>query len=238
MTEPQAPTRWLEDLENPPPADLMLGLEAFRELGPTAQQQASMQAQLSRNLERAAATKLAHAATLKLLAKSLTVVAIVIAGMVWWSSRSSHAQRDLPPQAVRIVSPPAAIVAEAPAPIAKVVAAEAAPEPSIPKPRKATRATLRAEAPPAQQDAQAELALLSRARRLLASAPERTLDLTEEHARTYLHGIFEQEREVLTIEALVQAGLRSEASARASRFRKQYPSSAHLERIQVVLSTP
>ena len=54
--------------------------------------------------------------------------------------------------------------------------------------------------------------------------------------RRYIaHGTFEQEREVLAIEALVRLGRGAEARARASAFTSAFPQSAHRRRIAVLL---
>jgi hypothetical protein len=87
-------------------------------------------------------------------------------------------------------------------------------------------------------DPQAELSLLSRARRVLAGSPSRALELTREHAEQFARGMFAQEREVLAIEALVKLGRASEAQTRAAAFERAHPRSTHLQRIRVILSTP
>jgi hypothetical protein len=48
--------------------------------------------------------------------------------------------------------------------------------------------------------------------------------------------MFEQEREVIAIDALLHANHRSEAVARARRFVSQYPQSAHAERLHDILA--
>jgi hypothetical protein len=75
-------------------------------------------------------------------------------------------------------------------------------------------------------DLPAELDLLARARRIVASAPARALQLTAEHARRYQDGVLAQEREVLAIDALARLGHRDLAAARARRF-ERYPDAAH-----------
>jgi hypothetical protein len=56
-----------------------------------------------------------------------------------------------------------------------------------------------------------------------------------EHRARFLHGAFEQEREVLAIEALVRLGRRAEAQGRAASFEAAFPHSAHRRRIAVLL---
>jgi hypothetical protein len=83
-----------------------------------------------------------------------------------------------------------------------------------------------------------ELALLARARRLLPSAPEETLRITELHRRRFAAPSFAQERELLAIEALVRRGEYVAAAQRARRFEKSYPHSLHRERLRILLASP
>jgi hypothetical protein len=91
---------------------------------------------------------------------------------------------------------------------------------------------------PSHADPALELDLLSRARRVVNSAPQRALELAEQHAHTYPNGLFSQEREVLIIDALHRLGRRAEAVARVQRFRRNYPSSAYLTRVEALLAAP
>jgi hypothetical protein len=77
--------------------------------------------------------------------------------------------------------------------------------------------------------------LLHRAQDSLESNPAQTLALCAEHARRFPSGAFTQEREVLAIDALLRLGRRSEAQARAERFIKANPASAHKRRIDELL---
>jgi len=87
-------------------------------------------------------------------------------------------------------------------------------------------------------DPLAELALLTRARRVLLSTPERTLALTEEHRRLYAHGAFAEERELLAIEALIRLGEQAAAKRRGETFLRDHPGSAHVVRVRDLLRTP
>jgi hypothetical protein len=106
-------------------------------------------------------------------------------------------------------------------------------EPEVSSPRKPPA---RQAAAPAAPDPVAELALLRRARRVLAANPGRTLALTKEHLRAYPGGTFAEERELLTIEALVALGRRAEAERRARAFRAQFGQSIHLQRVESLLA--
>jgi len=81
-----------------------------------------------------------------------------------------------------------------------------------------------------------EAALLLEARQALVTSPARALFLAQEHLRRYPHGILDQEREALTIEALVALGKVDEARARARAFERTYPASPHRARIEHALA--
>ena len=83
--------------------------------------------------------------------------------------------------------------------------------------------------------AESELGLLTRARGLVGVSPEAALRVVAEHRARFPHGVFEQEREVLAIEALAKLGRTAEARARASEFTVAFPASAHARRIRVLL---
>jgi hypothetical protein len=95
------------------------------------------------------------------------------------------------------------------------------------------RRTSATAAPPG--DWAAELDLLARARRVVATAPQRALELAAEHARRFETGVLVQEREVLAIEALSRLGRRDLAAMRARRFSERYPGSPHRVRLAALL---
>jgi hypothetical protein len=144
-------------------------------------------------------------------------------------------------------SPPVAAPSEAPvtAPPATAPAAEAPPwetppvreaPQAVPGPRHPTRVRPRtkADAPsPATAASPAarlgeETTLIRGARQALRGGePARALQILEACRRRYPAGVLQQERERLTIEALVEDGRRAEASARAAQFLRKYPDSPH-----------
>jgi hypothetical protein len=79
--------------------------------------------------------------------------------------------------------------------------------------------------------ATSEAELLGRAQAAVASNPALSLQLCHEHKASFPHGMMVQEREVIAIEALVRAGRREAAAARAERFRKAFPSSAYTSKV-------
>lgn len=118
-----------------------------------------------------------------------------------------------------------------PAPMAKV--APLAP-PVDPAPNVAPVVS----AKPAVDPLREELALVEDARRsLAASDPSSTLRLVDDHARRFPSGAFAVERDVLRIDALVLAGRRDEAVARAREFLAHHPGSAQARRIAKITET-
>jgi hypothetical protein len=80
-----------------------------------------------------------------------------------------------------------------------------------------------------------ELLLLQRSQAALAHEPAGALLLAEQHARDYPHGVFEQEREMLAFEALLELRRKPDALARAERFVQHFPDSAHARRVRGLL---
>jgi hypothetical protein len=124
------------------------------------------------------------------------------------------------------VAPPPSSVPEA-----------APPEAATPvSPRPPTSATVRRPISPlAHGD---ELALLARAQAALATNPGAALELVATHARAFRGGTLAQEREVIAIDALSRLGRKAEATARARRFHRLFPASAHGRRVEVIVGVP
>jgi hypothetical protein len=80
-----------------------------------------------------------------------------------------------------------------------------------------------------------EIELLKQARSALAPDPLQAFALTERCRGQYPNGAFAQEREYIAIAALARLGRTSDAQARASLFRRRYPSSAYLPRLERLL---
>ena len=74
--------------------------------------------------------------------------------------------------------------------------------------------------------------MLQRAQRLATAHPADALRVLEEHMRLYPHGILAPEREVLAIEILRAESRGSEARTRLDAFRRRYPNSVYLERLE------
>ena len=76
-----------------------------------------------------------------------------------------------------------------------------------------------------------EVRLLQGARDRLAADPAGALRFADQHRVRFPRGVLAQEREIISIEALSHQGRDAEAQARADRFRRSYPGSAHLDRL-------
>jgi hypothetical protein len=134
----------------------------------------------------------------------------------------------------------------APKPAAPAPALAPAPEPIAPAPPALARA---AEPPsravatraPASRVATAEDGLvgeerlLNEAHEALAASPRRALALAQSHARRYPHGQLVAERDLITIEALVELGRRPEAEALGRDLRKTAPNNIYEERLDQIL---
>ena len=172
------------------------------------------------------------------LGKAIVALGIVSAGAVWWSMPGAEVhtlapavQKSAPVNQERktsVEAPVEPVVREEPAPSPEPVVEQAAPR---------IRARVRNEAPkvvPAQVVAPSEMELIRVAEDLRAQ-PLKALQKLDEHTRLYPSGMLAQEREVLAIEALLSAGQRPAAEARAARLAAAYPGSAHLRRVRVLL---
>ena len=83
-------------------------------------------------------------------------------------------------------------------------------------------------APPPVSTLAAEQSLIETARSALARGrADDALRATSEHEKQFPRGRLAEERELLAIQALVQAGRTSDAEARAKRFHAAYPSSLY-----------
>lgn len=81
-----------------------------------------------------------------------------------------------------------------------------------------------------------EIDLLGRAQESLRTRPASALALCQEHAARYQSGRYSQEREALTIEALVYLNRLSEAERHWEIFQSRYPTSSHRIHLQDLLS--
>jgi len=111
-----------------------------------------------------------------------------------------------------------------------------APRPTVSAPHAVVAAPVLDPAPSAPTaPPETELGLLKRALGLVATRPLEALRALDESAARFPHGLLEQEREVLAIEALMKAGRVDEARTRAAAFRAAFPHSALDRRVGVLV---
>ena len=106
-----------------------------------------------------------------------------------------------------------------------------------PAPARGKQSNPRGSATQKRRTPQAELSLLRRAQVALDRRPDRSLKLLEEHARDYPEGLFQQEREILWMEAQLKLGNRAKVYPRAKRFMQHHPRSPHRRRVGALLES-
>lgn len=172
-------------------------------------------------------------------AKAMVVAAVIATGALgggaWLASGGAGEPPSGLPRAVPSVMsappsppPPVSVAPEPPAvPPPSPSQAPAPAQPSAPR------------APVPVASSPPESALLADAQRaLVGGEPARALALVDAHARAYPGGSLVQEREMLAIQALVAQGRRADAAARAAAFRRAYPGSTHLARLDALVPPP
>ena len=179
-----------------------------------------------------------------LIAKAVMAVAalaLVSAG-VWTatrpgSSRSAAFSGEDPTAARRVTptSPPG------PPPATPSVSELAALPSALPasstRPASTGLTSSRSSTAGAVPSSEPEAVMLSRAHdALLRGAAESALAITRAHSQAYPHGALAQEREMIAIEAQLKSGDEAAARARAAAFRRSYPGSSHLERLDALLA--
>ncbi|HEY6882307.1 MAG TPA: hypothetical protein VI299_29955, partial [Polyangiales bacterium] len=106
-----------------------------------------------------------------------------------------------------------------------------------PPPRR-PRASPQPPVVPERSDVLGELTMLARARRALLNDPMLALLLSDEHARSFPRGTFEEEREVLAIESLLKLQRLDEARSRARAFELRFPRSAQRAHLAKLIANP
>lgn len=209
---------------------------AYRQLGPN-------EAQLTRMLSNIARASLASPAAAGIKASKVAKIllcAATITGSSWLALEHAAppyapvTAKPTPASSVQTVAP-VALVADSPPQESNAV--DAISETPRPEPTRASAALREKRRGPSAHapDPLAELAILQRARRVILRDPARTLALAEEHAASHPRGTFEEERELLAIDALLRLRRRSEAKLRAARFTRRHPQSVHAHRLDVMI---
>lgn len=88
---------------------------------------------------------------------------------------------------------------------------------------------------PGEHDLSREARSLEHARELLARSPAEALSLLTRHAREFPDGTLAVERELLTVDALLRLGRRSEAEARGRALQGRAPGSLYERRLEKML---
>jgi hypothetical protein len=160
----------------------------------------------------------------------LGALAALAALVVLGSYLLTPARSPQPPIAVAPPPAPAPLPAPAPPP-APAVAGPPAPKPGL---RSHTRvAAAASSASSSASRLREETGLLSEARQALREGEAaRALRLLEESRRRFPAGVLEQERERLTIEALLKDGRSAQASSRGAEFLRKHPDSPHAAAIR------
>jgi len=237
------------------------GLEAAQSSGPTDEQLRALERRVLAGLGVAAgavvvvakgaeshvlgsATGWLAAGTTKLVVALVATVAVGGGAVVAWQATGKrshgHPAVAMPTQVAAISSEPrlqpelpAMPVASAPVsqvPLSNPVAAAGAP---VARKHESLKT---AASKTAQGAADEEFSLLERANRALAKSPALALSLAGELARRFPACVMDQEREVITITALVDLGKTDAAQKRAVRFSRAHPSSVYQGRIDKALT--
>lgn len=206
-------------------------LLAYRQTGPDADLKLEMWENLARTRAAGMASRAPRAprgSAGALRWWSAGLCAALIAGILLLRPKNAPEPRVPPPGPV---APAATELAPAPPAVR-----DSPPSTAAPASRPASKPTRpHGDASAARVDALAELALLTRARRLLPSRPETSLALSREHAQLYPRGALAEEREVLAIEALLKLGRASQARERARAFVRHFPGSSQRGRLDALL---
>lgn len=166
------------------------------------------------------------------LGLGLGLAGVAVVGALWLLRSPKIPAPSVANAPVPAVTQPSVAPAAAPATPPVLAAPDAAPE-----------TTANAPAPSASRASNvnhfpSEAQLLERARRALTSDPARALALTRQHAARFPHGVLQQEREVIAIEALRRLGQSGAASQRANSFEQSYPDSAHRRGVELSGRSP
>jgi len=175
----------------------------------------------------ATSTAATSSLALKLGVAGIALAVVAGAAISWRMAEARNAARAREREVVRVAQP-AERATPPSAPPERAIAAPPQPQAIPEPPRSEPSAASRTAAPP-------EIELIDRAQRALGARPAEALRALSEHSRLYPRGFFEEEREVLAIQALVALHRVGAARDRADRFRARHPGSTGVRRIAVVL---
>lgn len=156
-----------------------------------------------------------------------TGAALVVAIAIGWSLWPAPvAPPDLRPEVVPVAAPTPAPVARPSEPGASDLVESA----------EDVHAVADVETEPTSAEVPTEMELLDAAHGALPTRPARALRYLTRHRALYPDGVFEEEREVLAIEALMILDRDAEARARAERYLAAHPTTAHRRRVEELLA--
>ena len=234
MASLEEPTRWSDAGELPDA--LLRDLSTYRDHGPSEVQVTRMLEALAEPVH-GGAVGAQGGTKLGLWKWGSAIVAVALLGLMTWnvlrdapteSPAATHS--EIPVQAAPEAPPIAAPSPDAPA----MATAPTTAEETVSPPPAPQRVRVQASSKP-KSDPAAELTILTRARRLLVTAPAQSLALTEEHRTQYPKGAFAEERELLAVEALVKLARPADAQTRGRAFLRAHPGSAHAERVRILV---
>ncbi len=234
-------------LDSELPEDLASVLRSAEVDGPEDHEPAQSRALAAVAAHRAASTNGAGRRTSAgmPLAKTMLALAVACAGgaALFSTFGSSGTHQAAPARVLASAVPPAPQPLDESAPPApaapegvRIDDLPAAPvDPPAAKPAAARTTSIARGAEDAIQD---ELAIIDAARASLAAKrPEATLARVETYRRRFQSGHFNEEADVLEIQALVAMGRRAEAEAKGERFLASHPASAYTRRAQSALAS-
>lgn len=234
MKQSTNPVRWSEQHDASLPDELTRSLKLYAEQGPSVAQRERMASHLTASM--AAGTSAPTVGALWPRWGLACALCVALGGLLALLGAGAGRTREEPTAIVVAKAPPTAHEPPAvPPAAAPTIAREVAESESTAVP--ARRRAARVVAPPAPVtpatavDPGAELRLLAPARQLMAVQPARALELVNEHALTFPQGVFAEERDALTIEALARTGQRDQAERAAQAFTKRYPRSSYRDRV-------
>jgi len=225
--------------DQPTPLERQL-LEAAANEAPSAEQRLRVRQALGLSsvpLPAPSVARAGRAATLGKAALGGTIAAALVALLL---SRAGHQSAPAPRAAASVTPAPAALEPGAPAATAAIaplpsqsVAAVAA-QPNEVAPKSTPRSGARSSAPAdSAADLGEQLRLIDAARSAVAAGnPGAASQALSSYSAKFPRGSFGQEAAVLHIETLDLQGNHAQASALATRFLAQYPSSPHVSLVQ------
>lgn len=101
------------------------------------------------------------------------------------------------------------------------------------RPRKPRAAPVVVPPPAAESSLERERALVAASQAALADGRStRALDLLDQHARSFPHGVMAEDRDALRVVALCAAGRADDAAEQRTKFFRRWPKSLHASRVR------